>query len=78
MTQVEQEIIRIVRQLDPARQQQVLDFIHRLERPRGIPGEELVARARQVSFDPADLETMRQAIEEECERIDWDEWDLPA
>ena len=70
MAAIEQEIIERVSKLDKDKQERVLEFVRNLERPEGIAGEDLVARARQVDFDPSDLETMAKAIEEGCERID--------
>lgn len=78
MTLVEQRIFDEVRKLDSGQQQQVLAYIRSLERPRGEPGWQFLERTRDIHINPADLETMRQAIEEHCEKVDWDEWGLPA
>ncbi|MBN2305406.1 MAG: hypothetical protein JXQ72_13050 [Anaerolineae bacterium] len=40
--------------------------------PPGTPGEVLLAHMDSFQFEPGDLEEMTQAIEEGCERIDWD------
>jgi hypothetical protein len=68
MTLVEQEILAEVRKLDTGRQQQVLDYIRSLERPHGEPGWRFLERTRDVHIDSSDLEAMRQAIVENCER----------
>jgi hypothetical protein len=54
---IREEIIRQLDNLTPDEQQQVLDFAKSLQNtlPPGIPGEVLIARAREVDFDPADL-----------------------
>ena len=70
MAAIEQEIIERVSKLDAERQKQVLDFVRSLDIPQGIRGEDLVARAHEVHFDPSDLEEIAQAIEAGCERID--------
>ncbi len=77
MTVVEQKILDEIRKLDTGQQQQVLAYIRRLERPRGEPGWQLVKHAREINFPPEDLAEIAEAIKD-CERIDWDEWDLPA
>ena len=40
--------------------------------PRGVAGAELLRFAR--SIEPAELEQMRSAIAEGCERVDGDDW----
>ena len=73
---VKEEIISVLEHLTPEQQRQVLEFTQRMTTrlSAGTPGEVLMAAAREVNFDPADLEEMQQAIEEGCERIDWDGW----
>jgi hypothetical protein len=39
------------------------------DRPPGMTGEQFVALARELAFDPEDLKLMQQAIEEEFRRI---------
>ena len=70
MAAVEQEIIERISKLDAEKKSRVLEFVRSLSLPQGIPGEDLIARAHQVNFEPADLEDMKQAIEEGCERIE--------
>ena len=72
------EIIQEVDKLDAERQRQVLDFVRSLSgRPRGTPGWLAAQYAREFGFTAQDLAEMEAAIED-CERIDWDEWDLPT
>ena len=40
--------------------------------PHGVPGSQLVRFAGAIPLD--DLQLMRQAIEEGCERVDANEW----
>lgn len=72
----EQQIIEEIRRLKIDEQERVLDFIRRLQdgQPTGMPGNVLLERAQEANFDPADLEVMKQAIEEGTEGIDWSEW----
>ena len=55
-------------------QWQVLEFARALVRAevRGTPGQQLLRFAGSIS--PDDLQLMREAIEQDCERIDVDEW----
>jgi len=70
-------IAQIVQQTEmlPANlQQQVLDFVRELAAfvQRGVPGEKLLRFAGMIPAD--DVELMRQAIEDDCEQVDWHEW----
>ena len=69
MVAIEKEIIEQIAKLDREAQIRVLEFARSLSRPQGIPGSELIVRAHQVNFSSADLDEMKQAIEESCERI---------
>jgi hypothetical protein len=62
--------------LPPEKQQQVLQFTRSLSStlPPGTPGEVLIELAHELNFSSDDLAQMEAAIEEDCERIDWDEW----
>lgn len=40
----------------------------------GTSGTELVALLNTLQFDPAGLDEMERIIEEDCERIDLNEW----
>jgi hypothetical protein len=71
------EILHELDKLSVEQQREILKLAKSLQhvtRPVGIPGKVLIARAREISFDPEDLAEIAKAIEEDCERIDWDEW----
>jgi hypothetical protein len=74
---LKEQIISQLDDLTPEQQQQVLDFTQRLRHatpPGGISGDELWERAHTTGFSSDDLAEIAQAIEEGCERIDWDGW----
>lgn len=61
--------------LDPANpdRRDATDPIRPPDRPRiGVPGRELLKFVGMI--DPEDLAAMAKAIEEDCERIDYDGW----
>lgn len=70
---LEQEIMSEIHKLDAEYKRRVLEYARSLITPRGISGKEFIARTRNIAISPADLETMRLAIEEDCEGIDEDE-----
>ena len=73
---LENEILDVLHRLKPEEQQQVLDFARALPgntRPRGVPASQLFKLAEGL-FEHSDVEEMMKAIEEDCERIDYDEW----
>jgi hypothetical protein len=69
-----QQIAEEAAKLPLADQQRVLAFAQALSlsHSRGTPGKDLLKFVG--SIDKEDLEAMKQAIEEECERIEPDEW----
>ena len=69
-----QEIIQRLDKLTPGQQKQILNSVLSFlgEPIRGIPGKELLKFVGTISRE--DLEIMKQAIEEDCERIDESEW----
>ena len=71
---IEKQIIAQLQKLEKAQQLQVLNFATLLadKKPIGVPGKKLLRFVGTISEE--DLEIMSQAIEEECEKIDWDEW----
>lgn len=77
MAAMEQELLEQFKKLDTARQQQVLDFVHRLAQPQGEPGRAFIERTKDIVISPEDLEIMRRVAEEDEERIDWDDWHNP-
>ncbi len=74
MLSIKEQIIQALDHLSEDEQQKILAFIQRNILPPGIPGKEMVALVHELNFDSEDLALMAQAIEEECERIDWGEW----
>lgn len=77
-TLVEQQILAYLRRLNADQRQQVLNYVRSLppQRPEGIPGRVFIERTRHIQISSDDLSAMQQAIEEECERIDRDAWEL--
>ncbi len=71
---IQKEICACLSQLPAERQRQVLEFARTLatQRIQGVRGTTLLQFAG--SIDESDLETMSQAIEDGCERVDADEW----
>jgi hypothetical protein len=77
---LKEELLKEFDQLSLEQQKEAVILVKRLRNPLppGIPGEVLLARMGTFKFEPGDLEEMARAIEEGCERIDWDGWDFPA
>jgi hypothetical protein len=71
---LESEIREQLDQLPPRQQRQVLEFARSLvaTQIRGVPGKDLLHFAG--SIDAEDLNAMKQAIDEGCEKIDLNEW----
>jgi len=71
---VTQQIVAQVEKLPLELQRRVLDFVNALalSQPKGVRGEQLLRFAGIINTD--DLLAMAEAIEESCERVDWDEW----
>lgn len=71
---ITQQVIRQLDQLPLELQRKVLDFTQALalSLPRGIPGKQLLRFAGVM--EPDDIETITQAIEAGCERVDAGEW----
>ena len=65
---IKDEIIEQVERLEVPQQRKVLDFARGLRTPAGTPGRELLRFAG--SIDPSDLETISQAIQEGCEKVE--------
>ena len=75
---LERQLVERFRRMTAEQQQQLLDYAQTLTRLRGLSGREMIELAQRVAFPPEDLAEMARAIEEDCERIDWDGWGLPA
>jgi len=71
---LEKEIISQLSKMPYEKQQQVLHFVRALTRakPLGIPGKDLLRFAGAI--EPNDLQVMAQAIEEDCEKVNPNEW----
>jgi len=68
------EVIEQLRTMPQHLQYQVLEFARILAKSqvRGTPGQELVRFAGSIPLE--DLLLMREAIEQDCEQVDTDEW----
>jgi hypothetical protein len=73
-TVLKQEVSHELDLLPPEDQHKVLDFARALaeRRREGVSGRDLLHFAGAI--EKSDLEIMRKAIEEDCERIDVNEW----
>jgi hypothetical protein len=71
---LETEIQEQLSQLPLEQQRQVLEFARALvtARVRGVPGHTLLRFAGLMADD--DLALMKQAIEEDCEQVQLNEW----
>lgn len=71
---IEKEIISQLSKLPLEKQQQVLHFVHALTiaKPLGIPGKDLLRFAGTIK--PSDLQVMARVIEEDCEKVNLNEW----
>ncbi|MCU0526884.1 MAG: hypothetical protein MUF72_18905 [Elainella sp. Prado103] len=67
------EVVEQLKVMPQPLQRQVLEFVRSLVKAevQGIPGQQLLRFAGSIPSD--DLQLMRKAIEQDCERID-DEW----
>ena len=72
--QIIEKVVEQLETLPSSLQQQVLAFVEalKLHTLQGVPGHQLLEFAGSISED--DLQRMRQAIEEDCEQVDLDEW----
>jgi hypothetical protein len=73
---LQNELIKEVEQLPPALQRKVVEYAHSLKSttPEGTPGRELLRFAGIMSKE--DAEEMMKIIEEGCEQINYEGWDL--
>jgi hypothetical protein len=68
------EVVEQLKVMPQHLQWQVLEFVRALIKAEvpGTPGQQLLRFAGSIS--PDDLKLMREAIEQDCERVDADEW----
>ncbi|MBC7911225.1 MAG: hypothetical protein H7Y30_12030 [Pyrinomonadaceae bacterium] len=71
---IEREIISQLSKLPLEKQQQVLHFVRALTsaKPLGTAGKDLLRFAGTI--ETSDLQIMAQAIEEDCEKVNPNEW----
>ncbi len=69
-----EEVVEKLRVMPQPLQRQVLEFVRSLVKSevRGTPGQQLLRFAGSIPSD--DLQLMRDAIEQDCERVDVGEW----
>ena len=69
-----QELLDQISQMGAEQQQRVLDFARSLATPEptGVHGKDLLQFAGTIDAD--DLRLMAEAIQEDCERVDLNEW----
>jgi hypothetical protein len=68
------EVIEQLQRMPQSLQQQVLEFARSLvDSPvRGVPGSQLLRFAGTIPLQ--DIELMREAITQDCEQVDLNEW----
>jgi hypothetical protein len=68
------EVVEQLKVMPQPLQRQVLEFVRSLVRAevRGTLGQQLLHFAGSIPSD--DLQLMREAIEQDCEQVDIDEW----
>ncbi|MBL1175517.1 hypothetical protein [Pantanalinema sp. GBBB05] len=73
-TSIIEEVVEQLKVMPQHLQWQVLEFVQSLVKAevRGTPGQQLLRFAGSIPSD--DLQLMREAIEQDCERVDVDEW----
>lgn len=71
---IENELQNAIHQLPLSQQQQVLEYVRSLPANslRGVPGASLLRFADTIEAD--DLERIKQAIEDGCEKVNENEW----
>ncbi|MBD2036210.1 hypothetical protein H6F76_14415 [Leptolyngbya sp. FACHB-321] len=68
------EVVEQLKVMPQPLQKQVLEFVRSLVKAevRGTPGQQLLRFASSIPSD--DLQLMREAIEQDCARVDINEW----
>jgi hypothetical protein len=69
-----EEVVEQLKGMPQQLQWQVLEFVRTLgnAKVRGTPGQQLLRFAGSIPAD--DLQSMREAIEQDCEQVDVNEW----
>ena len=70
---LEQEIVEGVHRMPLEMQRKLLEYARSLKPVQGISGKTFIERTRDISIPLSELEAMKQAIEEDSERVDEDE-----
>jgi hypothetical protein len=73
-TSIIEQLVEQLRTMPQPLQWQVLEFARTLvdSKVQGVSGQQLLRFAGAISSD--DLRLMREAIEQDCERVDLNEW----
>jgi hypothetical protein len=73
-TSIIDQIVEQLRDMPQSLQWQVFEFTSTLKdsRIRGVSGQQLLRFAGAIPSD--DLHLMQEAIEQDCEQVDLDEW----
>ena len=71
---LKKEIIEKLESLPAEKQEKVLEFVGALTQDKtiGIPGQKLLHFSGMIEKN--DLDSMKRAIEEGCEKVDINEW----
>jgi hypothetical protein len=71
---LKKEILNQLNRLGVKQQKRVLDFARSLSsaKPNGLPGKTLLSFAGTIAA--GDLRTIARAIEEDCEKVNLNEW----
>jgi hypothetical protein len=78
MTEIEQALWQQLKRLDNMQKARLLAFIEAMVEPAGESGPEFLRRTSTINFPKDDLAEIARSIEENEERIDWDEWNTPV
>lgn len=72
---IKDQIVQEVDALASQQQEQLLQYAKRLNKTvLGTPGEVLLTHIDIFQFEPSAVDEMMKAIDEECEKIDWEGW----
>ncbi len=73
-TSISDQIIEQLKMMPQDLQYQVLEFARNLTKSKikGVPGKELLRFAGSIPKE--NLQLMSEAIKQDCEKVDFDEW----